>query len=146
MKTKVIITSICFLLMGMFIPKVPVSAEELQEYTEYLSEDEFRNVIEESAAEIFNTRATAYEMNWTIKKKTRRTSSMFYKPSGSAINIAVELSITGKAGIIGADSVIRYVQGTTLAKSFAINTSQYYCVFVQNDNNVSMTSTGHYYK
>lgn len=146
MKTKVIITSICFLLLGLCIPKVTVSAEELQEYTEYLTEDEFRGIIEEAASQIFNNRSTVYNINWTIKKNTRRTTSMFYMSSGSVINVGVDLSITGKAGIIGADAVARYVQGTSLYKSFDISKSQVYCVYIQNDNSVNMTASGCYIK
>lgn len=146
MKLKLLLTSICFLLMGVLAPSVSSSAEELQEYTVQLSDEEFQKVIEESASELFNTRFTAYQMNWTIKKNTRRTTSMFYKPSGSSIDIGVDLSIWGKAGIIGFDGVARYVQGCEIYKTFAINTSQYYCVYIQNDNTVNMTSSGYYYK
>lgn len=146
MKFKLLLTSICFLLMGVLAPSVSSSAEELQEYTVQLSDEEFHKVIEESASEIFNTRYNSYAMNWTIKKNTRRTTSMFYMSSGTSIEIGVELSIWGKAGIIGFDGVARYVQGCSIYKSFDINTSQYYCVYIQNDNTVNMTSSGYYFK
>lgn len=149
MKRKLLLASICLVLCGLWGPNMSVLAEEteeLEEKTAYLTDTEFKYIIEESVEDLYNIMSSSYSMNWTIKKKTRKVTSFFTKYSGSTISIGVELSNTGKAGIIGADGVMRYVEGTSLYKSFSISQTQLYLVFVQNDNNSSITSTGYYYK
>lgn len=146
MKGKMLLAGICLVLCGLLVPHQTASAEELEEHTAYLTDDEFRYVIEESMEDIYNIMSDSYSMSWTIKKNRRRTTAFFVKYANSTISIGVELSMSGKAGIIGNDGIIRYVEGTSLYKSFAITTSQTYAVFIQNDHSTSMTSSGYYYR
>ena len=149
MKRKLLFATICAMLCFLGVPAISASAdepEELEEHTAYLTDDEFKYVIEESMEEVYSIMSEKYSMSWTIKKNRRKTTAFFVKYADSTISIGVELSMSGKAGIIGTDGVVRYVEGTSLYKSFAITKSQTYAVFIQNDHNTSMTSSGYYYR
>lgn len=146
MKLKLILAGACFALCCLFVPAASVSAEELTEQTGHITDPEFAGMVEESMGSIIETMSTAYTINWTIKKKSRKYTGYFKKLNGSYIDLGVELSKTGRAGILDIDGNVRYLEGKSIYHSFAITEDDYYAVFIQNTSSSSMTASGYFVK
>lgn len=119
-------------------------AQELQEYTAHISDPEFQAIVEESMGEIINTRASSRSFSTKVIAGARYTSAYFQVSSGKYITVIATLSLSGKVGIINSTGTIRYVQGTNINHAFKINTTDYYCVFIQNLNSTAITAAGSY--
>lgn len=146
MKLKLLLAGACFALCCLFIPAATVSAEEMVEKTGHILEPEFAGLVEISMGSIIETRSTAYTIDWTVKKNVRKTTGYFKKSADTSINLGVDLSKSGKAGILDINGNVRYVEGKSIYYSFAITKSNYYAVFVQNPNSSSITASGYYVK
>ena len=121
-----------------------VCAKELQEYTAHISDPEFQAIVEESMGEIISTRANSRSFSTRVIAGARYTSSYFEVSAGDYITVIATLSASGKVGIISSSGSVRYVQGTNINHAFKINTTDYYCVFIQNLNSTSITASGSY--
>lgn len=147
MKVKMLIASICIVLCGVLVPFFSVSAaEELEEKTAYITDEEFSDIIEEQVSNLVSTRAMSYSLNWRIPAKRRCVTGYFKMSEGSYVSVVTTLSKTAWAGIIKSTGEVRYVEGTKINKTFEIDEAGYYCVFIQNKNDKYITSKGYYFK
>ncbi len=144
MKRFLCITLFFAFVFGVVSFNTEVRAQEMQEYTAHISDPEFQAIVEESMGEIINTRASSRSFSTKVVAGARYTSSYFEVSSGKYITIIATLSASGKVGIINSTGTVRYVQGTNINHSFKINTTDYYCVFIQNLNSTAITATGSY--
>lgn len=133
-----------FLGFGVMSFGTEVCAEQLQEYTAHITDPEFQVMIEESMGEIISTRANSRSFSTKVAAGARYTSGYFHVSSGNSITVNATLSKSGKVGIISSSGTIRYVQGTSINHVFKINTTDYYCIFIQNLNSTAITATGSY--
>lgn len=144
MKLKLVLLSVLVVLCGVIVPQFKVSAQELKEQTAHITDEEFRDVLEESMGSIIETRATSRGVNWTVPANRRYCTAYFPVNSGGYILLAMNLSKSAKTGIIDEDGYIRYVTGTSISHTFNITSSKSYCVFVQNLNSTAISATGSY--
>lgn len=144
MKKVYLLMAFCLMLTGVFLMDAKVEAQEMQEYTAHISDPEFQGIIEESMSNIINERATLKTINWKVPAGRRYTTAYIGVSAGKYISINIQLSKSAKAGIIDADGYVRYVTGSLIQHSFAINTTNSYCVFVQNTNDEKITASGSY--
>ncbi len=129
---------------GVMSSSTEVCAQELQEYTAHISDPEFRAIVEASMGEIISTRASSRSFDTKVVAGARYTSAYFQVSSGKHISVAATLSLSGRVGIINSTGTVRYVQGTNINHVFNINTTDYYCVFIQNLNSTAITAKGSY--
>lgn len=146
MKMKLLIAGICIALCGVLVPFAEVSAEESEIKTAHITDEEFKDILEEQISNLVSARSTSYSLDWKVPAKTRYVTGYFEKSKGSSIQIAVTLSKSARAGIINFDGTITYAEGTSITKSFKINKTGSYCVFIQNTNSTAITSKGYYAK
>lgn len=146
MKMKSIVVSICMLLCAVMLPSFVASAEELEEQTVYLTDEEMEEIIVEEISNLVNARTSAYALNWTVPANTCYATSYFRKEAGTSVIVDIDISKSCKAGILNSDGVFRYVTGTTITHTFSITEGHNYKVFVQNENSSSVTAKGYYYR
>lgn len=146
MKRKLLFLCFCMVLCGAVLPTTKVSAQEIVEYTGHITDPEFSEALEEMVSNLYQTMATAYNIDWSIPKNKRYTTAYFKMTAGSVVNVGMELSGYGWVGIVDMDGNARYVAGTSLYHSFAITKLQYYSFFVYNKSGVAITAKGHYSK
>lgn len=146
MKGKLFIASVCLVLCGLLTPAFQSSAEELVEQTGHITDPEFGGVIEEMMGSIIETRSTAYTIDWSVPGGRNYTTAFFEKKKDTSIGIGIELSKSGKAGIMDMDGNVRYVSGKSLYHTFDITKSYYYCVIVINPNDSKITAKGYFRK
>lgn len=147
MKVKMLIAGICIVLCGVMVPFLGVSAaEEQEEKTAYITDEEFNDIIEEQVSNLVNARVTSYSLNWRVPANRRCVTGYFKMSEDSSISVVTTLSKTGWAGIIKSTGEVRYVEAKKVNKTFEIDEAGYYCVFIQNKNDTYITSTGYYFK
>lgn len=147
MRIKLFFMGICLMVCGVLMPSVYVAAQEQQEVqTAHISDVELQNIVEEEISSLIVTRATQYNISWTVPAETRYVTGSFSKSEGSSIYVVVSLSKSGWAGIIDASGNITYVSGKSISKSFSIDKAGTYRVFVQNNGSSSLTASGYYQK
>ena len=146
MNMKSFIVSICMMLCVIMLPSFVTSAEELEEQTVYLTDEEMEEIIVEEISNLVNARTSAYALNWTVPANARYATSYFRKEAGTSVMLDIDISKSCRAGILNSDGVFRYVTGTTITHTFSITESHNYKVYVQNDNSSSVTAKGYYYR
>lgn len=146
MKMKSVVVSICMLLCAVMLPSFVTSAEELEEQTIYLTDEEMEEIIVEEISNLVNARTSAYALNWTVPANARYATSYFRKEAGTSVIVDIDISKSCKAGILNSDGVFRYVTGTTITHTFSITEGHNYKVFVKNENSSSVTAKGYYYR
>lgn len=97
-----------------------------------------------------NARAKYTTFSWNIGSKILKKTSSFYVSAGGSIYVAVSVDPDDKnvnVGIIDSDGSKRYIIGSgDITHEFAIDTSGYYSVFVENRTTTSIDVGGHYRK
>lgn len=146
MKAKLLLAGICMMLCGIVMPSVTVSAQEMEERTGYITDEEFRGILEEEISNLISARASAYPVNWEVPGKTRYATPYFYQEEGSKVIVNVELSKSCMVGLLGFSGVVRYVEGETVSHTFKDIEKGYYKFFVHNKNKGSVTVKGYYYR
>ena len=146
MKGKLFFAGVCFVLCGLFASEFQSEAEELVEQTAHITDPEFEGVLEEMVGSIIETRSTAYVIDWSVPAGRIYTTAYFEKKKGTSIGIGIELSKTGKEGIMDMDGNVRYVSGKSLYHTFDITKSYYYCIIVPNQSTSTITAKGYYRK
>ena len=127
----------------------PQPLKEMEEYYEADGWQAHTTVIEvpESA---MNARAKWTSLEWTIGSKILKKTSSFYVSAGGSIYVSVSVDPDDKnvnVGIIDSDGSKRYIIGSgNITHEFAIDTSGYYSVFVENRTTTSIDVGGHYRK
>ncbi len=138
MKVKLLIAGICMVLCGMLVPFAEVSAEESEIKTAQLTDEEFRDILEVQISSLVSTRATSYSLDWKVPAKTRYVTGYFEKSKDSTVQIVVNLSKSGRAGILRFNGTAYYSEGKSISTSFKIPATDSYCVFIQNTNSESI--------
>lgn len=154
MKKLFIIASLCLMFGAALMPAQTVSAQEITEEpvvkTGHITDPEFQDIAWEMMGDIVNSRIALYSfdypIDWTVKAKSLKTTAYFNKSKGSFIAIDITTSATAWGGIIDYDGKVTYVEGKKLKTTFLIEKSNYYCVFVQNNNSTKITAKGTYTK
>ncbi len=144
MKKGLLFLGLCVMLLGMAVPGVTASAQELEEHTAHITDPEFAGVLEEMVGNTFSTMSKAYSIDWSIRKNCLKATSYFSKDVGTEVAIGFRLSGYGYAGIMDFDGNIRYVDGTDLSHVFVIKKKNVYCVIVQNRSGSKITAKGNY--
>ncbi len=88
-----------------------------------------------------HTRSNA-SFSWTVESRQMAVTGLIYLSKGQTINVLVTGDLTISAGIVDSSGNRRYVNGTSIMHPFAITTSGYYSVFVENKNSVSVNVSG----
>ncbi|MCM1497413.1 MAG: hypothetical protein NC124_03000 [Clostridium sp.] len=154
MKKLLIIASLCFMFGAAVMPAQVVSAEESTEETKvrtgHITDPEFRNVAWDMMGSILDNQMelqyVVRDIDWTVKKKSIKTTAYFYKSKGTTVSIDITTSASAWGGIIDAGGNVKYVTGKNLEYSFTIPMNDTYCVFVQNNNSSKITAKGTYRK
>lgn len=127
----------------------PQPLKEMEEYYEADGWQSHTTVIEvpESA---MNAQAKWTSFEWTIGSKILKKTSSFYMSAGGSIYVSVSVDQDDKnvnVGIIDSDGSKRYIIGSgNITHEFAIDTSGYYSVFVENRTTTSIDVGGYYRK
>ena len=146
MKVKLFFAGICMMLCGIVMPSAMVSAEELEEKTGYITDEEFQGVLEEEISNLVSTFASRYPIDWEVPKDTRYATAYFHQDEGTSVVISFELSKSCMVGIVGLSGEVRYVEGKSVDHTFKNITKGSYKVFVHNKTSSSVTVKGSYYR
>lgn len=154
MKKLFIITGFCLMLGAVFMPAQAVLAEEITEQpavkTGHITDPEFRGLAWEMMGSIVDSRielyAAWYDIDWSVSKKSIKTTPYFYRGRLAGVGIDITTSATACGGIIDYYGNVSYVEGTKLKYTFAVEKATYYCVFVKNNNSFKITAKGQYAK
>ena len=110
----------------------------------YMDDYNRQAIVKNAVSNIFPAMANRYSINWTVKAQKNMNTAFFHMDSGTSIGVLIKLSKKAKAGIIGGDGLVRYVEGTEIIHSFSISKSQPYGFIILNNNDVAITATGYY--
>lgn len=146
MKVKLLFAAICMMLCGIVVPCTLVSAQEMEEKTGYITDEEFRVILEEEISNLVTARMSAYPIDWEVPGETRYATPYFHQEEGSKFAVNAELSKSCMVGLIGLSGVVRYVEGKTVSHTFKNIEKGYYKFFVHNKNTGKVTVKGYYYR
>ena len=147
MRVKLLLAGICMMLCGMLVPSFDTAAQETEVKTIHISDAELQNIIEEEISNLVATRATQYNITWTVPADTRYTTGAFSMTKDKKIYVSVTLSKSGWAGILDSKGTLYYVSGKSIAYPFMTPSDGSYRVFVQNNSSSgSLTAKGYYQK
>ena len=110
--------------------------------------DDGSNYVDEVADEDgISTWATNVSFSWNVKSGYRVKSGEFYKAQGSTVTVSgvIDPAKTMEIGIINRNGEKWYVKTSRgFTKTFTVQKSGYYRVYVANDNSVTVNVTGGY--
>lgn len=117
------------------------------ELPEYEESGEIPGIVEETGEiEMFSRSGTAFNFNWTVANGVRKVTDEFSAEAGGQITITVIVSPSNKSvkvGIVKPDGKRSYTTGSgTVCKSFSLNASGKYKVFVENNSGTKVTVNG----
>ena len=126
-----------------------VEEEEMvpPEMPEYEESGKTEGVVEETGEVDIMSRSSG-SFNWSVSNGVRKTSTEFSAKSGGSISVTVRVSPTDKtvrAGIIEPDGTRRYTSGKeALYKTFLLDQTGTYKVYVENNSGSKVTVEGNY--
>ncbi|MEY8430207.1 M56 family metallopeptidase [Lachnospiraceae bacterium 48-42] len=117
------------------------------ELPEYEESGEIPGIVEETGEiEMFSRSGTAFNFNWTVANGVRKVTDEFSAEAGGQITITVIVSPSNKSvkvGIVKPNGKRSYTTGSgTVCKSFSLNASGKYKVFVENNSGTKVTVNG----
>lgn len=126
---------------------IDIEEDRLPEPPEYEESGEAEGIVEE-VGEVNELSRSTKAFTWTVANGVRKTTSGFSAKSGGHISVNVSVVPTGKtvrAGIIEPNGNRRYTSGKEyLSKTFALDQTGTYKVYVENNSGAKVTVEGNY--